>query len=126
MTHEEIRSGLMGALDGTLDPQELDEVELHVADCADCQLEQVELHRMRRSIDREDRALEASASGPRRWGVIGLGGWVRLLLLAAAVLVFGWTLRRAPAASPSSEPAKASPPEDDGIVTVVMVPPSGR
>ena len=104
MTHEEIRAALLGALDGTLDPQEMDEVERHVADCGDCRLEQVELHRMRRSLDLEDRG-QSEVPEPKRFGPIGLVGWIRLALLAAAVAVFALTFGRTGAKAPPPPPA---------------------
>ncbi len=122
MTHEEIRAALLGAVDGTLDPQELDEVEAHVAACADCRLEQVELYRMRRSLDREDRAREAEAPSPRRFGPVGLGGWVRLALLAAAVGVFAFTFGRARAKAPAPPPPPVE--EDEGGVFPVTLHPA--
>ena len=130
MTHEEIRARLMGALEGALDPQEADEVEDHVSSCADCRLEQAELHRLHRSMawaDRQEdaRLRAATASGGRR--IIAPGGWVRLALLAATALVFSLVFSRILGSSPSGahrSPAAsaAAPAEEDGIVTVEMKP----
>ena len=123
MTHEEIRAGLMDAMDGSLDPHVIDEVERHVVDCPECQLEQVELHRMRRSMDRMDREDPTrEASAPRRLiGRIRMEGWVRLALLAATVLVFGSMFNRMRvAASPS--PSAAGGDEESETVTIEMRP----
>lgn len=128
MTHEEIRAGLMDALDGSLDPHVIDEVERHVVDCSECQLEQVELHRMRRAIDRVDRMDPArEAPAPPRRALIGrirMEGWVRLALLAATVLIFGSMFNRIRvAASPSpSAVAGGGGDEESEIVTVEMRP----
>ena len=118
VTHEEIRAGLMAALEGALDPQEIDEVEAHVSSCAECRLEQAELHRMHRSVEWRDRQ-EASRlrAPPARWRVIGPGGWVRLALLAATALVFSLVFKRL-----RHGPAPGAVPEEEGIVTVEMKP----
>lgn len=84
MTHDEIRARLLGALDRTLDPHELDEVERHMAGCDACRLEQVELFRMRRSLDREEAARERLAPRRPAWAPLGIGGTLRVL----ALLVF--------------------------------------
>ena len=108
MTHEEIRARLMGAMDRTLDPQELDEVERHMAGCEACRLEQVELYRMRRSLDREERQREEEADlrARSRWGPLGMNGLLRVgaLALALAVLAIAWR-RKHPA-----PPGGAHPP----------------
>ena len=123
MTHEEIRARLMGALEGALDPQEADEVEDHVSSCADCRLEQAEIHRLHRSMawaDRQEdaRLRPAPASGRLR---LAPGGWVRLALLAATALVFSLVFNRIRSASPSGA-RRSSAAEEDGIVTVEMKP----
>ncbi len=112
MTHEDIRSRLLAALDRTLDPHEMDEVERHVADCAECRLEQVELHRMRRSMDREERAREeAQPRKAMRFGPLGAGGLVRVLLLGAATvsaLLILWRRHAEPPRTRATAPPLAS------------------
>ena len=106
MTHEEIRARLMGAMDRTLDPQELDEVERHMADCEACRLEQVELHRMRRSLDREERQREETADlrARSRWGPLGMNGLLRVGALALALGALGIVWHRKHPVPPASFP----------------------
>ena len=109
MTHEEIRARLLGALDRVLDPQELDEVERHVEACAACRTEQVELHQMRRSLDREDRARE-EARPLSRWGPFGLNGLMRIGALAIGLGVLAyWGLPADRAAPAPSSPLPLTP-----------------
>jgi hypothetical protein len=110
MTHEEIRARLMGAMDRSLDPQELDEVERHVADCEACRLEQVELYRMRRSMDREERQREEEADlrVRSRWGPLGMNGLLRVGALALALAVLGIAWHRKRPASPGPPPSLPS------------------
>ncbi len=106
MTHEEIRARLMSAMDRTLDPQELDEVERHMAGCESCRLEQVELYRMRRSMDREERQREEEADlrARARWGPLGMNGLLRVaaLAVALAVLAIAWHRKHPAPSSPAS------------------------
>ena len=125
MTHDEIRANLLAAMDGTLDPDALDEIERHMAECADCRMEQVELNRMRRSMDRAEESAEPLK--PRSvWGMMGGGGTLRVLLIVVFMITALWALarRRAPAVPPpTSVSARARvTPLGEGVAAG----PSGR
>lgn len=123
MTHDEIRARLLAAMDRSLDPDETDEVERHVAACPDCRLEQVELHRMRRSLDREDLRAERLKDRPR-WGPLGGSGLLRVLILGAFTVAALAMLWRRHAGSPAQPPPASAWVQSLG--SGVMAGPPGR
>ena len=124
MTHEEIRANLLAAMDGTLDPDALDEIERHMAECADCRMEQVELHRMRRSMDRQEEA--AAPPAKRSFPGLAGGGMSRVLLIVIFMGAALWAMSRRNVPAASSRP---SPPEGARVVPMgegVAAGPAGR
>ncbi len=124
MTHARIRRLFDGYLDGTLDAVGCSRVEAHVAECASCAVELVELRRVRALLrqlgdpepppDFAERVLARIAAGEAaaRGGRLE-SAWRRLpvlpLALAAGVAGLFWVVGNAPEALLPLEPAARSP-----------------